>query len=110
MHDPAHAPAQSAPIATPLFVSQSGAGTWLHQITCPTLALAGAEDTAVPLAHAHMLAQGIPGAQLRIVDGAGHFLLWTHPDAVVHTTEAFLATGLNTVNHIFEPVSPDHGR
>jgi pimeloyl-ACP methyl ester carboxylesterase len=65
---------------------------WLHQIRCPTLVIAGAEDTAVPLAHAHMLAQGIPGAQLRIVDGAGHFLLWTHPDVVVHTTEAFLAT------------------
>jgi len=65
---------------------------WLHQITCPTLVIAGAEDTAVPLAHAQMLAQGIPGAQLRIVDGAGHFLLWTHPDVVVHTTEAFLAT------------------
>jgi pimeloyl-ACP methyl ester carboxylesterase len=39
-----------------------------------------------------MLAQGIPGAQLRIVDGAGHFMLWTHPDVVLHTIEAFLAT------------------
>ena len=27
MHDPAHAPAQPAPITTPLFVEQSGAGT-----------------------------------------------------------------------------------
>jgi pimeloyl-ACP methyl ester carboxylesterase len=44
------------------------------------------------LAHAHMLAQGIPGAQLRIVDGAGHALLWTHPDVMIHTTETFLAT------------------
>jgi pimeloyl-ACP methyl ester carboxylesterase len=32
---------------------------WLQQIVSPTLLIAGAEDTAVPLAHAHMLAQRI---------------------------------------------------
>ncbi len=65
---------------------------WLHQITCPTLVIAGAEDTAVPLAHAQMLAQGIPGAQLRVVDGAGHFLILTHTDIFVQAVEAFLAS------------------
>jgi 3-oxoadipate enol-lactonase len=65
---------------------------WLQQITCPTLVIAGAEDTAVPLAHAHMLAQGIPGAQLRVVDGAGHTLIWTHTDIFVQAVEAFLAS------------------
>jgi 3-oxoadipate enol-lactonase len=65
---------------------------WLHQIACPTLVIAGAEDQAVPLAHARMLAQAIPEAQLRIVEGAGHFLLYTDPEEVVHTIEAFLAT------------------
>jgi pimeloyl-ACP methyl ester carboxylesterase len=65
---------------------------WLHQITCPTLVIAGAEDAAVPLAHAHMLAQGIPGAQLRVVDGAGHFLILTHTDIFVQAVEAFLAS------------------
>lgn len=64
---------------------------WLRQISCPTLVIAGAEDKAVPLAHAHMLAQGIPGAQLQIIDGAGHFLLWTDPDVVVKTIKVFLA-------------------
>jgi 3-oxoadipate enol-lactonase len=68
---------------------------WLQQIACPTLVIAGAEDTAVPLAHAHMLAQGIPGAQLRVVDGAGHTLIWTHTDIFVQAVEAFLAS----VNH-----------
>jgi 3-oxoadipate enol-lactonase len=65
---------------------------WLDQIACPTLVIAGAEDTAVPFAHAHMLAQGIPGAQLRVVDSAGHTLIWTHMDIFVQAVEAFLAS------------------
>ena len=66
--------------------------SWLHQIPCPTLVIAGAEDAAVPLAHAQMLAQGIPGAQLCVIDGAGHFLFLTHMDIFVQTIEAFLAS------------------
>jgi pimeloyl-ACP methyl ester carboxylesterase len=65
---------------------------WLNQIACPTLVIAGAEDTAVPLAHAHMLAQGIPSAQLRVIDGAGHTLIWTHTEIFVQVVEAFLAS------------------
>src|SRR4051812_43729906 len=65
---------------------------WLHQITCPTLVIAGAEDAAVPLTHAQMLTQGIPGAQLRVVDGAGHFLIFTHTAIFVQAVEAFLAS------------------
>ncbi len=42
-----------------------------------------------------MLAEGIPGAQLRVVAGAGHTLIWTHTDIFVQTVEAFLAL----VNH-----------
>jgi 3-oxoadipate enol-lactonase len=66
--------------------------SWLQQITCPTLVIAGAEDTAVPLAHARMLVQGIPGAQLRVVDGAGHPLIWTHTEIFIQVVEAFLAS------------------
>ena len=73
---------------------------WLDQIRCPTLVIAGAEDTGVPLPHAHMLAQGIPGAQLRVVDGAGHALIWTHTDIFVEAVEAFLAS----VNRTFDTV------
>ena len=64
---------------------------WLKEIRRPTLVIAGAEDKAVPLWHAHMLAQNIPGAQLQIIDGAGHALLWTDSDAMVEAIEAFLA-------------------
>jgi len=65
---------------------------WLQQIACPTLVIAGTEDAAVPFAHAHMLAQGIPGAQLRVVEGAGHTLIWTHTAIFAQLVEAFLAS------------------
>jgi len=70
--------------------------SWLHPITSPTLVIAGAQDEAVPFAHAQMLVQGIPGAQLRVVDGAGHFLIFTHTDIFVQAVEAFLASANRT--------------
>ena len=65
---------------------------WLSQIAGPTLIIAGANDTAVPAHHAQMLANGIPGAQLQEVAGAGHTLLWTHPAELVRRTEEFLSS------------------
>lgn len=62
----------------------------LAEIRCPTLILAGAQDTAVPQHHADMLAAGIAGAQLSLVQGAGHPLVWTHPEQLVQRTEGFL--------------------
>lgn len=63
----------------------------LAEIACPTLIVAGAQDRAVPLHHAQMLHEGIRGSQLAVVEGAGHTLIWTHPDELVRVTEAFLA-------------------
>lgn len=62
----------------------------LRSIRCPTLVVAGARDTAVPMHHAKMLYEGIPGARLVVVEGAGHGLIWTHSDALVRATQAFL--------------------
>ncbi|HEV2457093.1 MAG TPA: alpha/beta hydrolase [Ktedonobacterales bacterium] len=64
----------------------------LAEITCPTLVVAGAQDRAVPLHHTRMLEAGIPGSRLVVVEGAGHALVWTHPDVLVRVTEDFLAT------------------
>ncbi|MEU5883756.1 3-oxoadipate enol-lactonase [Spirillospora sp. NPDC047279] len=45
----------------------------LAEITAPTLVIAGAEDVPTPPAgHGAVLADGIPGAELVVVDGAGH--------------------------------------
>ncbi len=62
----------------------------LTQIRCPTLIVAGANDTAVPIHHAKMLYAGIPGSQLVIVDGADHTLIWTHADELLRVMDEFL--------------------
>jgi 3-oxoadipate enol-lactonase len=62
----------------------------LAEIACPTLIVAGSQDRAVPPHHARMLQEGIRGSQLAVIDGAGHTLIWTHPDAFVRVAEDFL--------------------
>ncbi len=60
---------------------------WLGEIRCPTLVIAGAEDKAVPRHHALMLIRGIPGSELRLVEGGGHTMIWTHPAELVRLVE-----------------------
>jgi 3-oxoadipate enol-lactonase len=43
-------------------------------ITSPTLVIHGAEDRYVPVANAAALAEAIPDAKLRVLDGAGHLI------------------------------------
>ena len=62
----------------------------LPSIRCPALIIAGAQDTAVPQHHADMLVAGIAGAQLSVVEGASHTLIWTHPEQLVQLSESFL--------------------
>lgn len=63
---------------------------WLGEISVPTLVITGAEDKAVPPHHGTMLADGIPGARLVEVAGAGHFLICTHPAEMVQIIESWL--------------------
>jgi len=46
----------------------------VRAITAPTLVIHGADDQVVPVANATLLAQAIPGAQVRIVADAGHLV------------------------------------
>ena len=62
----------------------------LREIACPTLVLAGADDAAVPLHHARMLHDGIPGSRLLVIDRADHALIWARPDEFTSVVEAFL--------------------
>jgi 3-oxoadipate enol-lactonase len=50
---------------------------WLHEITMPTLVVAGSHDTVVRQHHFDMLVRGIPGASGRPIERAGHPLAWT---------------------------------
>lgn len=62
----------------------------LGDIACPTLIVAGANDIAVPLHHARMLAQGIPRARLHIIPNAGHEMIWTHGVELVDAVQVFV--------------------
>lgn len=66
-------------------------------INCPTLIIAGAEDTgpvagAVPGENARILEQRIPGARLEFIAGAHHYPQVEQPDAFNRAVTAFLAT------------------
>ena len=64
---------------------------WIGGITAPTLVVCGSVDHAVPRRHAELLMRGVPLAELNTVLGAGHFLVWTHPEESVDAAEAWLA-------------------
>jgi pimeloyl-ACP methyl ester carboxylesterase len=64
----------------------------LGEVKCPTLIIAGTNDTAVPFHHAKMLHDGIPGSRLVTVQGADHALLWSRPDEFARIAEEFLSS------------------
>jgi pimeloyl-ACP methyl ester carboxylesterase len=51
----------------------------LAGIKAPTLALTGDKDPTVPPAQAHLIAQEVPGAELAVIPGGGHFLFMECP-------------------------------
>lgn len=53
--------------------STHDAAARLHRIQTPTLVMHGDQDRLLPPENAEVLARLIPGAQLRVVHGAGHF-------------------------------------
>lgn len=64
----------------------------LGEITAPTLVVVGADDHETPLAYSQALADGIPGARLAVVAGAGHLSNLERPDEVNRLLAVFLPT------------------
>ncbi|HET7009665.1 MAG TPA: alpha/beta fold hydrolase [Anaerolineales bacterium] len=62
----------------------------LAEIEAPTLVLYGAGDRMTPPALGESLVSGIPGAQMRVIDGAGHMLMLEQPAAVEAEIRQFL--------------------
>ncbi len=48
----------------------------LPEIKPPTLVIAGGDDWSAPLDDLRSMAERIPGAELAILEGMGHFLMW----------------------------------
>lgn len=52
----------------------------LDRIKAPTLVLTGADDVLIPPENSKILAERIPGAECRIIDGGGHQILIEQPE------------------------------
>ena len=61
------------------------------EIRCPTLVICGTEDRLTPPKYAQYLAEGIAGAELKWVEGAGHMVMIEKPDRVAALLEAALS-------------------
>ncbi len=54
----------------------------LPNIRVPSLVIGAEEDRAVPAEHSRVIAEGIPGARLELLSGAGHMASLEAPNAV----------------------------
>jgi 3-oxoadipate enol-lactonase len=63
------------------------------RISSPTLVIHGAEDRYVPPADARALAEAIPGAKLRVLEGAGHLVFVERAADLNWEVVAFLGEG-----------------
>jgi pimeloyl-ACP methyl ester carboxylesterase len=62
----------------------------LQKIHCPTLVLVGKQDILTPLKFSQQLAQGIPNAELVVLEGGGHGFLIESPNTVISAMLNFL--------------------
>ncbi|HEY4690610.1 MAG TPA: alpha/beta fold hydrolase [Anaerolineae bacterium] len=62
----------------------------LGDIRAPTLVIGGTADQMTPPKYASTLAERIPGAQLALVEGAGHMVMLEREEAVARPVEQFL--------------------
>jgi pimeloyl-ACP methyl ester carboxylesterase len=62
----------------------------LGEIDIPTLVVSGSADQLAPVKYAHYLAEHIAGAQIAIVEGAGHMVMLERPVGVADAVHGFL--------------------
>jgi pimeloyl-ACP methyl ester carboxylesterase len=63
----------------------------LGEIRAPALVVCGTEDRLTKPKYSEFLRDGIPGARLELVPGAGHMVMLEAPGAVAERIQAFLA-------------------
>ncbi|MET0147250.1 MAG: alpha/beta fold hydrolase [Ilumatobacteraceae bacterium] len=63
----------------------------MNMVQAPTLVMAGDDDPIVPLLNGRILAFGIPGARLHVIESGGHLFLHERPDEVAPVIDAFLS-------------------
>ncbi len=67
-------------------------GVWggLKRVSCPALFITGADDVITPPENAKLLAAAVPGADLEVVPGAGHGLMYQDPQKLADVVMDFL--------------------
>jgi pimeloyl-ACP methyl ester carboxylesterase len=76
----------------------------LHLIECPTLVLHGTEDVITPPSHNREVADRIPEARLKAIEGAGHLLRLEKPHETASAIREFLSGFTGDVSTI-EPAA-----
>jgi pimeloyl-ACP methyl ester carboxylesterase len=64
------------------------------ELDVPVLVVWGEEDTWIPVDRARRLSELVPGAQLRIIQGAGHLIQLDQPEALATTLTCWLLAQL----------------
>ena len=64
----------------------------LGEVQCPTLAIVGTADRMTPPKYGIYLRDHIPGAELMLVDAAGHMVMLEEPEAVTRAVSRFMAS------------------
>ncbi len=62
----------------------------LERIRLPVLVIGGSADQMTPPKYAAYLAEHIPGARLRLIEGGGHMVALEHPTAVAQAIADFI--------------------
>lgn len=62
----------------------------LSSIRAPTMVIIGKRDLLIPPPNGFQIAQDIPCAQIRVIEGAGHIFWISHPKETVTIATEFL--------------------
>lgn len=65
-------------------------GDRISEIHAPTLVLTGDSDILIPPENDRILAESIPGAELHLIEGAGHLFWISHPNETFSALVGFL--------------------
>jgi pimeloyl-ACP methyl ester carboxylesterase len=71
-------------------MARSDSSEILAGIGCPTFVVHGVEDRLIPPAEGEEIAAAVPGATLRLIAEAGHFLLLERPAEAAAVVDEFL--------------------
>jgi pimeloyl-ACP methyl ester carboxylesterase len=64
----------------------------LGEVRCPTLVIGGTADRLTPPKYSVYLRDHIPGAELVLVDAAGHMVMLEKPEIVNKAISTFIAS------------------